>query len=210
MTAPSPIRHLTEFDRLALERHYLLLRSEDRRLRFGTVISDRDLRGYVDRIDFGRDAVFAATDEELEIVAAAHLAHNGDDGELGLSVLPEHRRRGIGAALLARTHTHARNLGLRLLFVHCLTENAAMMRIARRLGMRIVSEGLESDAYLQLEPADAASWIGEVFEQASALFDYALVRQLAASKAVARAWHAPRRGTDGGREAAPEGGCLRD
>src|SRR5262249_13867593 len=128
----------------------------------------------------------------LEIVAAAHLAHNGDDGELGLSVLPEHRGRGLGAALLARAHTHARNLGLRVLFVHCLKENGAMMHLARRDGMRIVSDGAEVDAFLDLEPADAASRIGEAFEQAVALFDYALKNQLAAPKAIARALAANR------------------
>jgi RimJ/RimL family protein N-acetyltransferase len=192
MTTPITIRHLTEFDRAAILRHFLALRPEDRRLRFGIVLSDTALRGHVERIDLTRDAVFAATDDDLEIVAAAHLAHNGDDGELGLSVLPEHRGRGLGAALLVRAHTHARNLGLRVLFVHCLTENSAMMHIARRDGMRIVSDGAEADAFLDLAPADAASRIGEAFEQAVALFDHALKNQLAAPKAIARAWAANR------------------
>lgn len=172
---------------MALERHFLSLGPEDRRLRFGIVLSDNALRGYVERIDFLRDAVFGATGDDLEIVAAAHLAHNGDDGELGVSVLPGHRRRGHGAALLARAHTHSRNLGLRVLFVHCLTENGAMMHIARREGMRIVTEGPEADAFLDLEPADAASRIGEAFEQAVALFDYTLKKQLAGPKLIARA-----------------------
>lgn len=187
MTSSITIRQLIVFDRAALARHFLLLRDEDRRLRFGGVLADSGLRGYVERIDFTRDAVFAVSDDDLEIVAAAHLAHNGNDGELGLSVLPEHRRRGLGAALLARAHTHARNLGLCVLFVHCLTENSAMMSIARREGMRIASGSGEADAFLDLEPADAASWIGEAFEQGVALLDYTLKKQLAAPKAIARA-----------------------
>jgi GNAT superfamily N-acetyltransferase len=185
-TSSTAVRQLTEFDRSALERHFLALGPEDRRLRFGVVLSDAAMRGHVERIDFARDAVFGATGDELDIVAAAHLAHNGDDGELGVSVLPEHRRHGLGAALLARAHTHARNLGLRVLFVHCLTENGAMMHIARREGMRIVTGNSEADAFLDLEPADAASRICEAFEQVVALFDYALKKQLAAPRLFAR------------------------
>jgi RimJ/RimL family protein N-acetyltransferase len=194
--AVSPtIRQLTEFDRPALERHFLSLGPADRRLRFGIALSDRAVRGCVERIDFMRDAVFGATGDDLAIAAAAHLAHNGHDGELGVSVLPEHRQRGFGAALLARAHTHARNLGLRVLFVHCLAENSAMMHIARREGMRIVTAGVEADAFLDLAPADAASRIGEVFEQAVALFDYALKTQLAAPTMIARALSQPTKAT---------------
>jgi GNAT superfamily N-acetyltransferase len=191
MTFPISIRQLTEFDRSALERHFLGLRDEDRRLRFGVVLPDSALRGHVERIDFTRDAVFASIGDDLEIVAVAHLAHNGNDGELGVSVLSEHRRRGVGTALLARAHTRARNLGLRVLFVHCLTENGAMMHIARREGMRIVSDGPEADAFLDLEPADAESRIGEAFEQAVGLFDYALKAHLAVPKAIAEALASP-------------------
>ncbi len=49
-----------------------------------------------------------------------------------------------------------------------------MMRLARSQGMTIMSEQGESDAWLALPPADAATHFGEVFEQRAALFDYAL------------------------------------
>jgi len=46
-TSSTTIRQLTEFDRTALERHFLSLGGEDRRLRFGIVLPDSALRGYV-------------------------------------------------------------------------------------------------------------------------------------------------------------------
>ncbi len=184
---PAAIRQLSEFDRPALERHFLTLGPDDRRLRFGIALSDRAMRGLVERIEFGRDAVFGAIDADLELVAAAHLAYNQVDGELGVSVLPGHRGRGLGSALFARAHTRARNLGLRVLFVHCLAENAAMMHIAQREGMRVVTVDGEVDAFLDLEPADVASRIGEAFEQAIGLFDLALKNQLATPLVIARA-----------------------
>ena len=178
-----PIRELSRLDRAALEPHFLALEGEDRRLRFGAPLNDAAVRAYVERIDFERDAVFGVYDDSLQLVAAAHVARANGHAELGVSVLPGNRGRGIGGALLQRAHLRARNWGVRALFMHCLTENAAMMHLARRQSMRIVVDSGEADAWLKLPPADASSHFGEVFAQRVALFDYALKQ--------GRAWLAP-------------------
>lgn len=169
-----PIRELARLDRAALEPHFLALDGEDRRLRFGAPLNDDAVRAYVARIDFERDAVFGVYDDVLRLIGAAHVARGDGHAELGISVLPADRGRGIGGALLARAYLRARNWGVRALFMHCLTENAAMMHLARRQGMRIVVDSGEADAWLSLPPADASSHFGEVFAQRVALFDYAL------------------------------------
>ena len=69
--------------------------------------------------------------------------------------------------------------------MHCLTENGAMMHLARKQRMRIVVESGEADAWLSLPPADASSHFGEAFAQRVALFDYALKQ--------GRAWLVPGR-----------------
>jgi len=150
------IKELSSFERPALERHFLALVGEDRRLRFGVGLNDFAVRAYVKGINFQRDAVFGVLDDELRVIGAAHLARSNGHAELGVSVLPGHRNRGIGGALLRRTHTHARNWGVQALFMHCLTENSAMMRIARKQRMEIVAEAGEADAWLKLPPADAS------------------------------------------------------
>ena len=68
----------------------------------------------------------------------------------------------------------ARNVGLRTVFMHCLAENDAIMHLARKLGMDIVTQAPEADARLSLPPANASSLFGEVLEQRVALFDHAL------------------------------------
>ena len=181
------VRELSRLDRPALERHFLSLGSDDRRLRFGISLSDPAVCAYASRIDFGRDAAFAVLDEELHLLGAAHLARGNGYAELGISVLPGHRGHGIGGALLARAHTHARNWGVRTLFMHCLTENGAIMRLARKQGMQIVAEAGEADAKLLLPPADASSFLGAAFEQRVALFDHALKMQLAYARRLADA-----------------------
>ncbi|HEX5767263.1 MAG TPA: GNAT family N-acetyltransferase [Burkholderiales bacterium] len=178
-----PIRELSRLEREALVPHFLALGADDRRLRFGAPLNDEAVRAYVERIDFERDAVFGVYDDSLELIAAAHVARANGHAELGVSVLPGNRGRGIGGALLARAHMRARNWGVNALFMHCLTENGAMMHLARKQRMRIVVESGEADAWLSLPPADASSHFGEAFAQRVALFDYALKQ--------GRAWLVP-------------------
>jgi GNAT superfamily N-acetyltransferase len=182
-----PIRELWPSERPALYEHFLALGAEDRRLRFGTPLSDPTVRDYVARIDFGQDAIFGVLDDELRLLGVAHVARSSAFAELGVSVLEGFRHRGIGGALLSRAHLRARNWGMGSLFMHCLTENAAMMRLARRQAMDIVTEAGEADAWLRLAPADAASHFGEVFAQRVALFDHALKAQVANVRRLAAA-----------------------
>jgi GNAT superfamily N-acetyltransferase len=184
------IKELSPFESPALERHFVALKSEDRRLRFGAGLNDHAVRLYVKRIDFERDALFGVLDDELNIIAAAHLARTNGHAELGVSVLPGHRARGIGGALLRRAQMHARNWGVQALFIHCLTENSAMMHLARKQDMDIVTEAGETEAWLKLLPADASTYLGAVFEQRVALFDYALKSQIAGARRVAGATYA--------------------
>ena len=184
---PAPVREISRTDRDALERHLLALGSEDRRLRFGIALNDASVRSYVVRIDFERDALFGVYDEELHLAGAAHVARGDTHAELGVSVHPALRNRGLGGTLLERACLRARNWGVSGLFMHCLKENAAMMHLARKQNMKIVTEAGEADAWLALAPADAASLFGEVFAQRVALFDYALKSQLAHARRLAAA-----------------------
>jgi GNAT superfamily N-acetyltransferase len=180
-----PVKELSRADRSTLERHFLLLHAGDRRLRFGIPLGDSAVRAYVARIDFERDAAFGVYDDELNLLGAAHVARGDGHAELGVSVLAGERNRGVGGTLLARACMRARNWGVRALFVHCLKENAAMMHLARRQNMTIVTRAGETDAWLALAPADASSLFGEVFEQRVALLDYALKAQLAGARRIA-------------------------
>ena len=98
------IREVSRAERPALSRHFLVLGADDRRLRFGTPLSDYSVRQYIECIDFGRDAVFAVADDELKFLGVAHLARGDGHAELGVSVLETYRGRGVGGALLERAH----------------------------------------------------------------------------------------------------------
>lgn len=181
------VHRLDEGARPALVAHFLALPPADRRLRFGSSLSPVGIAGYVDTIDFARDAVFAVHDDRLAPVGVAHVAFGDDVAELGLSVLPAYRGHGAGGALFERAAAHARNRFVSTLVMHCLAENAPIMRIARRFGMDIVADAGDADAHLELPPASPASFAGEFVADRFALYDHALKAQAVAWKHVTAA-----------------------
>jgi GNAT superfamily N-acetyltransferase len=161
LNAAPIVARLRDSERESLRAHFVSLGAEDRRLRFGLSIGDEALRAYTARIDFGADGVFAVHDDNLRLIAVVHVAVTGSSAELGLSVLPGFRGEGLGSELFARAVMHLRNRGVREILVHCITENAAMMHLARKHGMRVVSAGAETDAYLEIAPATPHSILAE-------------------------------------------------
>lgn len=147
---PIVVKELEEQDRWRLRPHFRALESRDRHLRFGLVLDEDALGRYVDQIDFNSEAVFAVVSDAGELLASAHIAQVGAGAELGLSVLPAHRRRGMGSALFGRAISWARDRGIRTVYMHCLRENGAILRLARTHGMALSSEGPESRAVLRL------------------------------------------------------------
>jgi hypothetical protein len=73
---------------------------------------------------------------------------------------------------------HARNEGVNMLFIHALSENKAMLRIARKAGAVIERDGPESEAHLRLPPADFDSRMTELINEQVALTDYHLKAQV--------------------------------
>jgi len=158
--------------------HLLALSPEDARLRFGSAISAETIRKYVQGIDFDTDEVFGVHGDGLTLVGAAHLAFGGEVAELGVSVLPQQRGRGVGKALVTRAAEHARNRKVRQLFMHCLAENATMIHIARSASMDVVIDSGDADAHVALPPADSRSIQNEFLAERLALYDFALKSQV--------------------------------
>jgi ribosomal protein S18 acetylase RimI-like enzyme len=180
-----PIRSLGPRHRERIAAHLVSLDVSDRYLRFGYPANDAQISKYVDMLDFDQDEVFGIFNRRLELIAMAHLAHIGianPEGraamsEFGVSVLPRGRRRGFGRRLFEHAMLHARNRGVETLFIHALSENTAMLRIARNAGATVVREGSESDAWLKLPPDTLASHVGEIVGQRAAELDYRLKAQ---------------------------------
>ena len=177
-----PIRALHEGHRERIAEHLLSLDADDRYLRFGYPATDEQVRRYVDSLDFERDDIFGIFNRKLELIAIAHLAYMHTPeapncGEFGVSVLKKARGRGFGACLFDRAVVHARNEGVELLFVHALSENTAMLKIARNACATLERIGSETEAYLRLPPATLDTRMVEMVNEQVAQTDYRLKQQ---------------------------------
>ena len=174
-----PIRSLGPSHRARIATHLMALEPHDRYLRFGYSATDEQIQRYADSLDFERDDIFGVYNRKLELIAMAHLAFSQDPAhvgcaEFGVSVLKKARGRGYGARMFERAVMHARNEGVDMLFIHALSENTAMIKIARNAGALLERSGGETDAHLRLPPATLDSRMSEIVEEQLAQTDYRL------------------------------------
>ena len=197
-----PIRSLGENHRARIASHLKALDAHDRYYRFGFAANDEQIDRYVTGLDFERDEIFGIYNRNLVLIAVAHLAYAPDTGanpsaEFGVSVLAKARGRRYGSRLFERAVMHARNVGVSRLYVHVLSENTAMLRIAGHAGATFVRDGAETEGYLTLPPATLNSHLTELVEEHLAQADYqikAQARQIRNTlSSLQNAW----RGSDG-------------
>ena len=174
-----PIRSLSPRHKPRIQKHLLSLQAQDRYLRFGYPATDEQIERYVQGLNFERDEIFGVFNRRLELVAMAHLAYSVDPqwatcAEFGVSVSSHQRGKGLGAKLFQHAVMHARNQGVSMLFVHALSENVAMLKIARHAGARVERDGSESEAYLTVPPATLDSQFSGLLQDQMAELDYQL------------------------------------
>ena len=141
---------LQPFEQKKIAEHLLKLNVDDRRLRFGVALTDEGVHRHAAQIDMTRDAIFAVLAPNSDVIGLAHLARGCGYAELGLSVWPLHRRRGIGTILVDLAASQCRHWHIGELFVHYFADNVAMERLANKHGMRTVRTHGEVDGCLPI------------------------------------------------------------
>lgn len=180
-----PIRSLAPRHRPRILEHLLALDPHDRYLRFGHPATDAQIEKYVASLDFERDEVFGIFNRRLRLIAVAHLAYEAPQqipgrpamAEFGVSVSKSARGKGFGARLFERAVVHARNRKIDTLYIHALSENSAMLKIARKAGAVVERDGSEAQAHLKLPPDTLATHMEQLLERQAAEVDYQLKRQ---------------------------------
>jgi RimJ/RimL family protein N-acetyltransferase len=178
-----PIRSLSDNHRDRIAVHLLALSVNDRYLRFGFAANDEQINRYVAQLNFERDDIFGIYNRRLELIAMAHLAFSMDSelsacAEFGVSVSSHVRGRGYGARLFDRAAMHACNEGISRMFIHALSENRAMLRIARQAGAKVERFGSESEAHLLLPPATLDTRLTELVDEQLAQTNYQIKVQV--------------------------------
>lgn len=174
-----PICPLTPEHLPKIKAHLLALSEHDRYLRFGYAANDEHITRYIEGLNFDRDEIYGIFNRNLDIVAMAHLALMQTPGpassaEFGVSVLAYARGRGYGARLFERAVMHARNEKVSQIYIHALSENAPMIRIARKSGATLERDGSETEAYLRLPKRDLDSRVTELVVDQYAKANYSI------------------------------------
>jgi len=174
-----PIAALSQEHIPQISQHLLALSEHDRYLRFGYTATDEQIQRYVAGLKFERDEIYGIFNVELEIIAMAHLALMKEAGrefssEFGVSVSAHARGRGYGARLFERAVIHARNEKVYQMYIHALSENAPMIRIARKGGAKIERDGSETEAFLSLPKRNFDSRVTEFVADQYAKTNYSI------------------------------------
>lgn len=167
-------RKLSILDKSKLIAHLQNLQGEERRLRFGGSVNDEYVAEYVEKSFRENSKWFGVDHIDGHLVAACHVALIDNDAELGCSVDKDFRNQGLAQLMFDRAVTWLRSKGINHVFMHCLSENGAMKHIARKNEMTVVSCYGESDAEVDLEPANVFTPMVDAYADRIALYDMVL------------------------------------
>lgn len=139
---------------LGLYGEYLKKRDHDSLRRyFGTPVSDQVIdklvSGMIEHEDLHE--VLVAENEHLEIVGTIHIAQMNDrQVELGVMVSEAYRGMGVANEMMELALLHCRNRGLYDVYMHCMSNNEAIMHLVKSKGLYISPLQGEADAHITL------------------------------------------------------------
>jgi GNAT superfamily N-acetyltransferase len=183
-------------DRFALEAHFSALSTEDLYNRFCHSTTPKGIGDILDRLRATGIPSYGIFNCSLALVAVSQLGRSGDDLEVGLTVLPSYRRKGLAVALLCRAATYARARGLKGLIIHCLASNTPILCLARKIGMTVEISNGEADGRLKLRAGTAHDfWKDFAYDQEGIVDSFLKSWPLAVQSALAGATRIKGNGT---------------
>lgn len=153
-------RKLLAHERGLFAQHLKRMPAPDRQFRFAhSRVDDQWIDKYVAGIAEG-DMILGCFDDQAGdpvLIGAAHVAIANKVAEVGISVDPAFRTKGIGAELIRRAVRWTRNRNAEKLYTLCQSDNVSMIALARKLGMSVHREWGTAEAFLPLDPPDLLS-----------------------------------------------------
>jgi GNAT superfamily N-acetyltransferase len=154
-------------------KHLLDLDGESRYTRFGFMIRDEVIEQLCDKFESnpGNHKIFVIEDEDLNVVAAGHIALEGGETELAFSVLKEYRKQGMGSSLMKRCIEWCQNRNIKGGCMVCLSTNTAIKKLASKHGV-LINDGGETLANIQIPEPTPNSMFSEVLDSNLAKLDH--------------------------------------
>lgn len=134
--------------------HLKNLSESDRYTRFCYNIKDEGIDQFILSILYNSDDhhLFTAIIND-KIVGFGHLAREGENWELAVSVDGECQGQGIADNLMGYMIVWGKTRGIHSVFMHCITQNTKIQYLARKHGLRIIErDGTEVTSKVDLPP----------------------------------------------------------
>lgn len=151
-----------------VKEHLMGMSDEDKYKRFYMPATETSIMKYLSGItlDERGDAVFVVYNGNgTKVIGMCHVAVTGvgetRSAELALSVDERYRKRNIGLEMLERALLHVETLGIKRVFMYCLSTNIPMQHMARKLGMKVFTEFDESTGSLEMAPGNITAATAE-------------------------------------------------
>lgn len=169
---------MTAIERITKEElyeHLCLMDEEGRRWRFGYAASNDAIKIYTDGIpdDDYIYGIRASITSDI-IVAAMHLAFdaNHKSAEMGISTLPESRRKGYAERLMRFSVDILRNRGISKLYSVCLPDNQPLLKLLQKLNITsIYKNDGDKEARISIPMAGIDSFLNEMRNERLIIID---------------------------------------
>ena len=161
------IQHDT-FDVLdAYGRHLKNLTPEDRHTRFGYAVNDYSIDQLILKILYSKpdNHLFTAR-KNGAIVGFGHIAAEGDDWELAVSVDLEYQGQGVAGQLIDFMINWGKVHGIHSVYMHCISDNKKIQHLAQKHGLRMIDRsGTEITARVELPRATALDYTNDFIRE---------------------------------------------
>lgn len=133
-------------------RHLKNLSEADRYTRFCYNIKDENIDSFILGILYNSEEhhLFSASAGDV-LVGFGHLAREGDNWELAVSVEGAYQGQGVADKLMDFMIDWGKTRGVHSVFMHCITQNSKIQHLARKHGLRTVErDGAELTSRVDL------------------------------------------------------------
>lgn len=147
--------------------HLKNLSEADRYTRFCYNIKDEAIDQFILTMLYNADDHHLFTAElNDKLVGFGHLAREGDDWELAVSVDSEYQGQGVANNIMDFMIDWGKTRGVHSVFMHCITQNAKIQHLARKHGLRMVErDGAEITSRVDLPPPTPLDYTAQFLQE---------------------------------------------
>ena len=153
--------------------HLKNLSDTDRYTRFCYNIKDENIDQFILSMlyNFDDHHLFTATAND-KIIGFGHLAREGDDWELAVSVDSAYQGQGVADKIMSFMIDWGKTRSVHSVFMHCITQNAKIQHLARKHGLRMVErDGAEVTSRVDLPPPTPLDYTTEFIREQRQLLE---------------------------------------